>query len=348
MELAALIAGVALATFPYSAEFNGKIKYIRDFFITLFFAGLGMQIPVPSFEAILKAFVIAVVVMIVRWLGIFLLVVVLSRDPKIASLATINLSQISEFALVICKFGMDFGHIEADTLTFIIWTFAILAILASYMIGYNDIIYKKLVYGARKCLGRATDGEDGEEEEDEHEHRDIIMLGFHKIAFMLVEEFAHKNPQMLNHLHIIDFKQEHKKYIEGKGIKFSYGDISTPDVLEHCNHGEPPRLVLSTIPDSNLRGATNAKLVRVAKEVWSPSNPNLRVIATADNPLQASQLYDAGANYVLRVSKLCAERLYDLLLKHSVQSEASELHGLFEHYKRKDKDVGRASFMVMK
>lgn len=31
MELAALIAGVALATFPYSAEFNGKIKYIRDF-----------------------------------------------------------------------------------------------------------------------------------------------------------------------------------------------------------------------------------------------------------------------------------------------------------------------------
>lgn len=30
MELAALIAGVALATFPYSAEFNGKIKYIRD------------------------------------------------------------------------------------------------------------------------------------------------------------------------------------------------------------------------------------------------------------------------------------------------------------------------------
>merc|ERR1719277_1893700 len=29
MELAALISGVALATFPYSAEFNGKIKYIR-------------------------------------------------------------------------------------------------------------------------------------------------------------------------------------------------------------------------------------------------------------------------------------------------------------------------------
>merc|ERR1719163_736202 len=74
MELAALISGVALATFPYSAEFNGKIKYIRDFFITLFFVGLGMQIPVPSLDAIAKALVVAVTVLIFRWLGIFCVV----------------------------------------------------------------------------------------------------------------------------------------------------------------------------------------------------------------------------------------------------------------------------------
>merc|ERR1719230_952337 len=53
LELASLIAGVVLAAFPYSAEFNGKIKYIRDFFIVLFFVGLGMQIPVPTIDAIL-------------------------------------------------------------------------------------------------------------------------------------------------------------------------------------------------------------------------------------------------------------------------------------------------------
>ena len=69
MELAALIAGVALATFPYSAEFNGKIKYIRDFFITLFFAALGMQIPVPSVKPIATAMLIAIFVLLFRWLG---------------------------------------------------------------------------------------------------------------------------------------------------------------------------------------------------------------------------------------------------------------------------------------
>merc|ERR1740123_2807406 len=71
MELAALISGVALATFPYSAEFIGKIKYIRDFFITLFFVGLGMQIPVPTVEAVGKAALVALVVVLFRWLGIF-------------------------------------------------------------------------------------------------------------------------------------------------------------------------------------------------------------------------------------------------------------------------------------
>merc|ERR1719428_308178 len=71
MELAALIAGVAMATFPYSAEFNGKLKYIRDFFITLFFVGLGMQIPMPTGAVIGKAIIVAVVVLSIRWIGLF-------------------------------------------------------------------------------------------------------------------------------------------------------------------------------------------------------------------------------------------------------------------------------------
>jgi Kef-type K+ transport system membrane component KefB len=123
MELAALIAGAALATFPYSAEFNGKIKYIRDFFITLFFVGLGMQIPAPDIETIVLALLVAAVVYVVRWIGIFSIVALLSLGAKggfrLAAVATINLSQISEFALVICTLGQALGHIgqkNADNL----------------------------------------------------------------------------------------------------------------------------------------------------------------------------------------------------------------------------------------
>merc|ERR1740123_543346 len=90
MELASLIAGVSLASFPYSAEFNGKIKYIRDFFITLFFVGLGMQIPIPTLGAVLKGALVAFIVMAFRWLGIFLVVKLARGDSKSAAVATIN------------------------------------------------------------------------------------------------------------------------------------------------------------------------------------------------------------------------------------------------------------------
>lgn len=50
----------------------------------------------------------------------------LGGTPRLGILATLNLSQISEFALVICSLGMNYGHIDASTLEIIIWVFMIL------------------------------------------------------------------------------------------------------------------------------------------------------------------------------------------------------------------------------
>jgi Kef-type K+ transport system membrane component KefB len=463
-ELASLIAGVALATFPYSAEFNGKIKFIRDFFITLFFAQLGMQIPVPEPLPILTAMLMAVIVVAIRPVGIFLIARLMGADAQLASLATLNLSQISEFALVICSLGTKYCHIGNTTLTIIIWTFAILAISATFVIESNAKIYRFLAAQVRRIRGKAAPVEDGGKQDevsfqltvvnldcdilddhgtvkrafeeaitevvssfigtdqetasgkvsidcalvdgnstqvsvdinlptsqskaaaarlnegisetmlpklrevpgitevsvgdlkiedvseavvtaghdqDHHGHDDIVLLGFHRIAFMLVAEFQAKSPEMLKHLHVIDTNQSIMPTLRKKGIKCSYGDICAPDVLLHCHHGEP-RLVISTIPDSLLNGVTNAKLLKIAQEVW----PTANYIVTADNPQQATQLYTAGASYVLRSAKLCAERLQDLLTKHrsSMTSSESELAHLFNSYRAKDKDK-RTSFI---
>jgi len=465
-ELASLIAGVALATFPYSAEFNGKIKFIRDFFITLFFAQLGMQIPVPAILPIMTAVLMAIIVVVIRPFGIYLISRIMGADAQLASLATLNLSQISEFALVICSLGKKYCHIQNETLTIIIWTFALLAIQATFIIENNARIYRFLARQCRRLVGRAAPMDDGGQQDevslqmtvvnldcdilddhssvkrafeaaitevvlgivengaeqrlgsgkvnidcqlvdgnstqvtvdictpatisktvaarlnegisesmlaklvdvrgisecsvgdlsitdvseavvtvghdqDHHGHDDIVLLGFHRIAFMLVAEFQAKSPEMLKHLHVIDTNQSIMPTLRKKGIKCSYGDICAPDVLLHCHHGAP-RLVISTIPDSLLNGVTNAKLLKIAQEVW----PTAHYIVTADNPQQATQLYGAGASYVLRSAKLCAERLQDLLTKHrsSMVSSESELAHLFNSYRARDKDK-RTSFI---
>jgi len=344
MELASLISGVALATFPYSAEFNGKIKYIRDFFITLFFVGLGMQIPVPSFAAVGKGLLVGVVVLVVRWVGIFLVVLGLGGGQRLAALSTINLSQISEFALVICSLGMNYGHIDEETLTILIWTFSLLAILSSYMIGYNYRIYGMLCRASRRVVGRSSTGNgdtsDTHEEGGDHVDRNIVLLGFHKIAAMLVAHFEHHEPHLLAKLHVIDFHEHIMPELRKRGVTCAYGDISSPDVLEHAHHGDV-RLVISTIPDSMLRGVDNLRLLQISKQVW----PQADVIVTADNPRQAHMLYEAGADYVLRMAKLCAERLHLLIADHSTHAvhhhhvgEELKLNHVFASFRQHDSD----------
>ncbi len=46
--MGALIAGVMISTFPYTLDVVAKVTTLRDFFVTLFFVGLGMTIPVPT------------------------------------------------------------------------------------------------------------------------------------------------------------------------------------------------------------------------------------------------------------------------------------------------------------
>eukprot|EP00443_Scrippsiella_acuminata_P048474 CAMPEP_0115264392 /NCGR_PEP_ID=MMETSP0270-20121206/50405_1 /TAXON_ID=71861 /ORGANISM="Scrippsiella trochoidea, Strain CCMP3099" /LENGTH=781 /DNA_ID=CAMNT_0002680409 /DNA_START=152 /DNA_END=2497 /DNA_ORIENTATION=- len=344
MELAALISGVALATFPYSAEFNGKIKYIRDFFITLFFVGLGMQIPTPSLGAIMKAVLVAIFAMAARWIGIFSVVWMLGGGSRLAAVSTINLSQISEFALVICSLGMSYGHIDEETLTILIWTFSILAVASSYLIGSNYAIYGMLSNIRRRIVGTKAqvigDRLGMDDEGDDHVDRNIVILGFHKIAAMLIAHFEHHNPHLLAKLHVIDFHESIMPELRKRGVTCAYGDISSPDVLEHAHHGEV-RLVISSISDSQLRGVTNLRLLQISKQVW----PQADVIVSADTPKQAHLLYDHGADYVLRTAKLCAERLHELIADHSVHAthhhhigEEVRLNNAFIAHKEKERE----------
>jgi len=333
MELAALIAGVALATFPYSAEFNGKIKYIRDFFITLFFAALGMQIPVPSLKPILTALLISIFVLIFRWLGIFSLVYMLGGSARLGILATLNLSQISEFALVICSLGMSYGHIDETTLEIIIWVFMVLSIFSSNLMTYNHQIFRSLAWLSRKVLKHRGIADSDDHPTHDEDERDILLLGFHRIASMMVAEFEQHAPKLLRKLQVVEWNQHIKEPLLRRGIKFSYGDFSSADVLEHCFHGEP-KIIISTTPDTMLQGTTNMRILKVAMGVW----PKAHVIVTADNPQQAADLYQAGAHYVLRSAKLCAERLFELLNKYETDAGMSDLQRRFDKFKKKEND----------
>jgi voltage-gated potassium channel Kch len=92
---------------------------------------------------------------------------------------------------------------------------------------------------------------------------------------------------------VVDFNPEVYHSLQGRGVKIHYGDISHADTLAHANVANA-EIVISSIPDSLLKGTNNEKLVRHVRTV----NPTAKIIATADVLAEAQALYAAGADYV--------------------------------------------------
>jgi len=336
IEVAAFIGGVSMATFPFNAELNSKIKYIRDYFITLYFVGVGMQMDMPTGEMIVCIICIIVVVLLTRWVGIFFVAIVQGSGPRLAILATLNLSQCSEFGLVVCTLGRKLGHIDDETMSIAIWVFAVLAGAASYIIGYNHGLYHAFMHKSRLLpqgtrLRRAFGGDEVQTGDDEDaEERDIVFLGFHKIAAALIAEFEHKAPQIMRKLLVLDHKTGLKAPLLKKNIAFSACDVTSADMLR-ASVKHRVDLVLITIRDFTITGVSNEQLLTTAREVW----PECHIIVIADEPQQIRRLYDKGANYVLATKKLSAERIASMLTEHYSDGTGGELkHHLAFHRHR--------------
>ena len=297
MEMGALIAGVSLATFPYNVDVIAKVVSIRDFFITLFFVALGMQIPFPEGNVLWVALAVAVVAVAVRYIGIFGVLYALRGGHRASLLSTINLSQISEFALVILSMGVSLGHIQHGTLTVVTWVFAFLAVGSTYAITYSHPL-QGLLSRVFKAIGLRDLDKQHVEERDDVTHP-VVMLGFFRIASAFMDEVLRKHPDLKPLIKVVDFNPEVRERLSALGIAVVYGDVSNADTLHHANihHAQ---VVLCTIPDAFLKGTNNKKLVSLVRGLC----PHAKVIVTAERPTHARELYDAGADFVIQPSAL--------------------------------------------
>lgn len=113
--MGALLAGASIASLAHSHEIIAKVGVVKDFFVTLFFVGLGMSIPMPDgVTVIVLAVVIAAFAIISRLLLFFPLMYYTGLDRRTSMVSSVRLAQVSEFGLVIAFLGVQFGHITPE------------------------------------------------------------------------------------------------------------------------------------------------------------------------------------------------------------------------------------------
>jgi len=296
-EMGALIAGVSLSTFPYNVDVVAKAVSIRDFFVTLFFVALGMQITIPSLQ-VLELSLAASVFVVVSRVVVVPILYALRLGLRTSIVPAINLAQVSEFSIVIASLGVTLGQIHQDVLTVVIITFAITSVVSTYMINFSHPIQKVLA-SAFKLVGlRDLDFRGAEQDGADQLHQPVIFLGFFRDTSSILYEFEHEGDarearQFIEKILVIDFNPTVLRELRRKDIKCVYGDIAHLDTLRHAGV-EHAELVVSSITDDVLRGTSNLRLMRSVHNV----SPNAKVVLTTEHIPQALQFYEEGADFV--------------------------------------------------
>ncbi len=141
--MGALIAGVMISTFPYTLDVVAKVTSLRDFFVTLFFVGLGMVIPVPTWGV---HSVDAVSLPVPRrqpaghgFSGAVFDAAGLSRQPA----AGHQPCQMSELSLVLLALGKMSGDVSDNIIGIAAFAFAFLAVGSTYAILGSDTLLRR-------------------------------------------------------------------------------------------------------------------------------------------------------------------------------------------------------------
>jgi len=285
IAVGAFLAGLSLANLPYNFAIIGKVRSLRDFFATIFFVSLGMELMIDQIRHIIKPLIILLILtIIIKPIITMFLCSFFGYKRRIGFLTSISLAQISEFSLIIVSQGVILGHISRSMFTLTILVAIITMIITSYFIQFDNSIYLKLKKSL-KPFDRITEGYE-ELEYLPKKKIDVIMCGHNRIGYSISRTIMKLGKKLL----VVDYNPEIIKILIKKKISCLYGDASDIEVLERLPLKEA-EMIISTIPSSKV----NKLLIEKVKEV----NKKATIYVTASSVEKALKLYDAGADYVI-------------------------------------------------
>jgi len=306
-EMGALIAGVMISTFPYTLDIVAKVTSLRDFFVTLFFVGLGLNIPVPTLGLLGGMLILSAFLVLSRLITVFVPLYKMKMGHRVSLLPAVNLCQMSELSLVLLALGRTAGDVSESSMSVAALGFAFLALDSTYAIWKSEYILSKTSRFLTR-LGFPDLAETAAATSDAEAKKRIFILGFSWTASSLFEEIMLRKPALLPEIQVVDFNPQVNERLRKRGAHVVYGDIGQRDVLLHAGVGHAETIICS-LPDMILKGTSNLKLLRQLREL----NPNAKIVVNAERLSHIPDLYAAGANYVTAPRLLEAAELVSVI-----------------------------------
>ncbi len=298
LEVGALFAGVALASLPFAQEVSARLRPLRDFFIVVFFISLGTQLTVDDLGSVLMpAVLLSALVIIINPIIVMSLLGVQGYTKRTSFKAGIAMAQISEFSLVFLILAQRQGYVDQEIVSMMTLVAMITIAVSSYMIIYSDGIYRWLEENFRMFEHRKLEYERGSQ------RYDMVLFGYQRGGADFVRLFRNMKKKFI----VVDYNPIAIEAMETHGVPYIFGDATDIELLDEITF-DKAKLLVSTITDFEI----NKFLVTQA----IARNENMVIVAQADSPEEAMELYEHGASYVMLPHYIGSEKVGSFIKKN--------------------------------
>lgn len=325
IAVGSFIAGLALSTLPYNLEVYDKIRGIRDFFVTVFFVSLGMQLNFEFFNVPTNLLAIILAVsFILKPLVYYLLSVLEGFGNRISTSVALGLSSISEFAFIMAGLGLTLGHIGKPLYSLVIFIVSVSMALSPYFIQSADGVYKVMDGFVAKHLKFLKKSRLLHRKLKKYEHlaegmsHHVVIFGGGTMGRNIAEGL-HGKMQFV----VVDQDPEVIRHNIAKGVYSIYGSADNREIWDKAGLQHAKAVVLA-LPDAKSAIAITKHVKEINKEA--------AVFARAHYYKDALHLYKAGADFVVMqhviASNMCLEKLMEFML----EGKAGKVFPLTDEY----------------
>lgn len=310
--LGTFLAGVVLANSEFRHELESDLEPFKGLLLGLFFITVGAGINFGLlFSQPFYILGLAVGVILIKGLILYGLALLFKLRGRDRWLFTLGLAQAGEFGFVLTSFSTQQGVMTSTLGNELLLVIALSMLITPLLFILYDVLSRRM----------ADTVEEDHDEVDEQGTVIIAGIGrFGQTVNRLVESAGFSTVVVDNDLAAV---QMMRKF----GFRGFFGDPTRPDLLKAAGLEEAKVLVVA-IDDRQAA----LRLVAYARK----ERPNLHIIARARNRVHVYELYEAGANDIVREmfdSSLRAGR-YVLERLGLSEFEAAEVQATFYHHDR--------------
>jgi predicted Kef-type K+ transport protein len=284
-DLGALVMGVLISTHPKSKEMANSMLGLKDLFLVGFFLSIGMSGPLSLTASIIGILLVPFIV--VKSALFFVLMTRFKLRARTSLLGTLNLTNYSEFGLIVAAIGVANGWIEAEWLVAIAIAASLSFMVAAPLSHSDDRIYNlyrrfwwRFQRRERLPDDRLLDTADAT----------VAIFGMGRVGRGAYDRMCEFDDEIVVG---IDFDAELIKRHQSTGRNVIHGDPSDADFWDKIEQNHRIKLVMLALP--NLRA--NLDALEQLREISFDGS----IAAVAKYPDDEEPLRELGATAVFNI-----------------------------------------------